>query len=55
MDDEASAAEQDESMMMPGTSTEDTRTYDPTQGKGTDAWQQAVARQMELNAQLRRN
>ena len=46
------AAQADQDMLMPATSVEDPRTYDPTQGKGTEAWQAAVKRQAELNARL---
>lgn len=40
---------------MPGTSTGDPLTYDPTQGTGTDVWQESVRRQKEMNANLERN
>lgn len=53
--DDRMHAEADDQSMMPGMDTGDPRTFDPTQGAGTPAWQEAVLRQKELNMKLSAN
>lgn len=58
LEDEYRAAQEDESMVSasdPQRNIRDPVTYDPTQGRGTDAWQEAKRRQAELNARLGAN
>lgn len=56
LDDQASVVQEDEDM-VPGstTSPQDPLTYDPTQGRGTDAWENARKQQAILNARLANN
>ena len=39
----------------PQMNPQDPVTFDPTQGHGTDAWQEAKRKQAELNAKLQGN
>lgn len=49
--EESDVATEDE-QLMPGLSPNDPTTYDPTQGSGTPAWQEAVRKQREHNQRL---
>lgn len=55
MDLDDQAQEQGDDEMNYPTSSENQLTYDPTQGRGTPAWEASRKASMELNAQLRRN
>lgn len=55
IDDEVMGMQAAEEEMPYSTSPNDPLTYDPTQGAGTPAWQDAVRKQMEHNAKQRRN
>lgn len=53
--DDLSQEQGSDEMNYPAMSPQDQLTYDPTQGRGTDAWEMSRKASMELNAELRRN